>query len=132
MDEKVLDLIIELAYNWDLSWKKKQLRGELSVELALQVLSVSELYLRAHDGEVNIVGHLVDECAAFALDDDAHCIKVFSIASQFGMADIAAKAKAKIISKLPALANEESAKQQIDSLPKKQLQDLFYSYCAKQ
>jgi hypothetical protein len=132
MDEKVLDLIIEVAYNRDLLWKRKQLRDKVNVELALQVLSVAELYLRAHDGEENIVGKLVDECAKFALDDDAHCIKVFSIASEFGMADIAAKAKRKIMSKLPALKKVDSTRHEIESLPKELVLDLLFSYCDKQ
>jgi hypothetical protein len=132
VDEKALDLIIEVAYNRDLIWQRKQLRPKLSVELALQLLSVSELYLRAHDGETNIFGKLVDECAKFALEDDDHCIKVFNIASEFGMTDIAARAKARIISKLPALTSEESAKQEIEQLPKEHVLDLYFSYCAEQ
>eukprot|EP01122_Echinamoeba_exundans_P001034 TRINITY_DN1097_c0_g1_i6.p1 TRINITY_DN1097_c0_g1~~TRINITY_DN1097_c0_g1_i6.p1 ORF type:complete len:686 (-),score=90.68 TRINITY_DN1097_c0_g1_i6:79-1908(-) len=60
MDEAVLDLIIEVAYTQSLVMTPRKLRGRLSVELALSVLSVSELYLRSDEKE-QLYNVLVDE-----------------------------------------------------------------------
>jgi hypothetical protein len=70
MDEALLDLIIEVAYDRDLvSKKRKQLRERLSVELALAALSVSELYLRSQEASSSY-NILVEECTKYALEDD--------------------------------------------------------------
>jgi hypothetical protein len=130
MDEAVLDLIIEVGYKPD--FILKVLRERLNVELAIAVLSVSELYLRSSDKETRykqLYNLLVDECARFALKHEENYVLVFQIAKEHGMADVALKAKSLIISKLKQLMEKGSqTRAQIEALPKATLIELFSSF----
>jgi hypothetical protein len=128
VDEEVLDLIIELGYYRDLVQRTEQLRGKLSVGLALQILSISELYLQSDAGETNIYTTLVEECTQFAFEDDDHCLKAYRLAIELKMDNFASQAKQSVLRKFPKLAKEPATKQQTEALPKKQLHDLLFSY----
>jgi hypothetical protein len=129
MSEEVLDLTIELAYMRRMT--KKMSSRYLTADFALNVIFIADLYFGSDSTSSNAYSKLKKTCVDFLVADDESCIKLYRIASEAEMDDIATAAKQSLLTRVDELFASAATKAMIEDLPKKLIVDLFSSFAAR-